>query len=52
MICKPCAEGADHLTKFNNRAVATAYHATCAGPTRCDCQHKVDLQAQGKAVQR
>ena len=49
MICSTCAEGADHAAKFNNRAVAQAYHDTCAG---CDCQHDVDAQLSGKAIQR
>jgi hypothetical protein len=52
MICWPCREGADHLTKFGNTAVAKAYHAECLGDRACDCQHKVEVQAAGKAVQK
>jgi hypothetical protein len=52
VICKPCAEGADHCAKFKNVPVAQAYHALCPGPAACDCQHKAELQAAGKSVQR
>ena len=52
MICYSCRTGADHLAKFGNTAVAKAYHAECLGNRACDCQHKVTLQYEGKAVQK
>lgn len=47
MICKACAQGADHLAKFRNREVAKQFHDICDG---CDCQHRVELQAEGRSV--
>lgn len=52
MICRSCRTGADHYSKFGNVAAAKAYHATCLGPSACDCQHKVERQAEGKTVAR
>lgn len=58
MICKACAQGADYLTKITaarddvalyqgDRVIATRYHEFCDG---CDCQHRVDLQVEGRSV--
>lgn len=56
MICKPCARGADVIAREGIAlgwvSIARHQHDLCEGPTRCCCQHKVDLQVQGKAVRR
>lgn len=55
MICKSCAMGADVLSEASTRTNidwARACHAACEGKTHCDCQHKVDAQVAGKAVQK
>jgi hypothetical protein len=56
MICKSCQKGADWLTSVIDGGVplqTLAYpkwcHDDCEG---CDCQHKVDVQAGGKTVQK
>lgn len=53
MICKSCQRGADYVTN-GGAHLATAHfaHRMCEGSTRCDCQHRVEAQAEGKAVQR
>lgn len=53
MICKTCQEGADYVSRGEGMiAVAHALHRQCQGSTRCDCQHKVEAQVSGKAVQK
>jgi hypothetical protein len=56
MICKSCQQGADWLAfvmdgevRSGSLAYAKACHDDCEG---CDCQHKVDVQAGGKTVQK
>lgn len=61
MICKPCRDAADYVTAYNPEGfamqlsvvgVATMMHRGCDGETRCDCQHRVAAQAEGKSIQR
>lgn len=54
MICKACAQGADLIpAQLKVGLVETAIymsklqHEKCQG---CDCQHRVDLQVEGRSV--
>lgn len=38
MICKECAERADHHYDVNDR------HPQCTSPVDCPCRHRTDLQ--------
>lgn len=53
MICKPCRKGADWLDQGSafpeDVTFAKTLHDKCKG---CDCQHRVDLQAEGRSVRR
>ena len=53
VICKPCRQAADWVTfvsQFKSDVDhARVLHAKCKG---CDCQHKVDLQVEGKSIFR
>lgn len=55
MICQPCRDAADYLKSrkaaLGAVSVATMMHRGCEGATRCDCQHRVAAQAEGKSVQ-
>lgn len=52
MICKSCRDGADYVSG-GGTILANAHfmHRMCQGSTRCDCQHRVEAQAEGKSVQ-
>jgi hypothetical protein len=53
MICKSCQQGADYVSGGGGTlANAHYFHRMCQGSTRCDCQHRVEAQAEGKSVQR
>lgn len=51
MICKDCAHAADSISQgpVIQEVVdyAKATHDLCQG---CDCQHRVDLQVEGRSV--
>lgn len=56
VICQPCRQGADWITNTSDAPEdidwSRVLHGRCVGPSQCDCQHKVMLQATGKSVRR
>ena len=57
MICEPCRKGADYLDIAKHAGmdieddlpVAQDMHERCKG---CDCQHRVELQMEGRSVRK